>query len=112
MQLAEEVVGRIVEIRPRERTMADIMDAVCEEFNVSSDILSSQSRQRDIVIARQVAMLLAKRHTELTVSDIGRRMGNRTFATVAHAIDTLNTMLKTDVALGQRIRHIENKLAN
>lgn len=111
MQLAEEVVGRIVEIKPRERNMADITDAVCEEFRVSPEALVSQSRQRDVVTARQVAMLLAKRHTVLSVSDIGRYMGNRTYATVAHAMDVLDTMLKTDIVLGQRVRHIENQLA-
>ena len=112
MQLAEQVVGRIVEIKPRERSMTEITDAVCAEFNVSADVLSSQSRQRDIVIARQVAMLLAKQYTDLSVSDIGRQMGNRTYATVAHAIEALNAMLKTDVVLGQRIRRIANKLVS
>lgn len=111
MQLAEEVVGRIVEIKPRERNMSDITDAVCEEFSVSPEALHSQSRLREVVLARQVAMYLAKQYTVMTVSDIGRYMGNRTHATVAHALEVLNTALKTDIVLGQRIRHIENQLA-
>ena len=112
MELAEQVVGRIVTIKPRERNLSDITDAVCEEFRVSPDALFSQSRQRDVVIARQVAMFLAKRYTALSMSDIGRFIGNRTHATVVHALDVLNTLLQNDVVLGQRVRHIENQLAN
>lgn len=111
MELAEQVVGRIVEIKPRERNMADITDAVCEEFKVSPEALVSQSRQRDVVVARQVAMYLAKRYTALTLSDIGRLIGNRTYATVSHALDVLNTTLAVDVVLGQRVKHVENTIA-
>jgi chromosomal replication initiator protein len=100
-----------VEIKPRERNLSDITDAVCEEFCVSPEALHSQSRSREVVQARQVAMYLAKQYTVLSVSDIGRHLGNRTHATVAHALEVLNAALKTDVVLGQRMRHIENQLA-
>ena len=111
MELAEQVVGRIVEIKPRERNIADITDAVCEEFHVSPEALMSQSRQRDVIIARQVAMYLAKRYTALTLSDIGRSIGNRTHATVVHALDVLGNTLAVDVVLGQRVKRVENIIA-
>ena len=111
MQLAEQVVGRIVELKPRQKNIEDITKAVCEEFNLSLDILLSNSRQHDVVVARQVAMYLTKRYTELTLTDIGRYMGNRTHATVAHALEALNNVLAQDVVLGQRIRHVENTFA-
>ncbi len=112
MELAEQVVGRIVEIKPRERSLADITDAVCEEFHITPTALFSQSRSREVIVARQVSMYLAKRYTALTLSDIGRSIGDRTHATVAHALDVLNSTLSKDVALGQRVRKIENMLAN
>lgn len=111
MQLAEQVVGRIVELKPRQKNIEDITKAVCEEFNLSLDILQSNSRQHDVVVARQVAMYLTKRYTELTLTDIGRYMGNRTHATVAHALEVLNNVLAQDIVLGQRIRHVENTFA-
>ncbi|MBO4577809.1 MAG: chromosomal replication initiator protein DnaA, partial [Paludibacteraceae bacterium] len=111
MQLAEQVVGRIVEIQPREMNIAEITSAVCKEFEISIDALLSQTRQRNVVLARQAAMYLAKCHTELTLSEIGRFMGNRTHATVAHALEVLSATLADDLVLGQRIRHIENHIA-
>ena len=112
MELAEQVVGRIVEIKPRERNMADITDAVCEVFHVLPEALKSQSRQHDVVVARQVSMYFAKRYTALTLSEIGRCLGNRTHATVVHALDVLNNALAEDVELGQQVKHVENILAN
>ena len=75
------------------------------------DALLSNTRQHDVVVARQVAMYLTKRYTDLTLTDIGRYMGNRTHATVAHALDALNTALAEDIVLGQRVRHVENTIA-
>ncbi|MBR4520403.1 MAG: chromosomal replication initiator protein DnaA [Paludibacteraceae bacterium] len=111
MQLAEQVVGRIVELKPRETTIAEIAQAVCSEFKVSMDALLSQSRLREVVVARNVSMYLAARHTAMTKSDIGRYLGNRTHATVAHSLEVLDTLLQNDIALGQQIRHIENLIA-
>ena len=95
----------------KERNLADITDAVCEEFHISPEALNSQSRQRDVVIARQVAMYLAKQYTNMSLSDIGRSIGNRTHATVMHALDVLNGTLAENIVLGQRVHHIENQLA-
>ncbi len=44
--------------------------------------------------------------------DIGRYLGNRTHATVAHSLEMLDTLLQNDIALGQQIRHIENLIAS
>ena len=110
IDLAQQVVGRIVEIKPRERSVDDIIDAVCAEFHISPDALVSKDRQRDVNMARQISMYLSKQLTTLTLSDIGRRHGNRTHATVAHAIDVLTVQQKTDSLLNQRIRHIEQQI--
>ena len=112
LQLTQQVVGRIVKVAPAVTDIADITNAVCNEFSVSRDALLSNSRQHDVVVARQVSMFLAKRYTSMTLSDIGRYMGNRTHATVAHALSVLDNTLSADVVLGQRIRHIENRMAD
>lgn len=112
LQLTQQVVGRIVKVAPAVTDIADITNAVCNEFSVSRDALLSNSRQHDVVVARQVSMFLAKRYTSMTLSDIGRYMGNRTHATVVHALSVLDNTLSADVVLGQRIRHIENRMAD
>ena len=111
LDLARDVVGRIVTLKPRERNMEDIMAAVSEEFNVSKDALVSDSRQHDVVLARQVSMFLSKSLTTMTLADIGRCHGNRTHATVAHALDVLSRSLAKDVMLGRRVNRIKNQIA-
>ena len=111
LDLARDVVGRIVTLKPRERNMEDIMAAVSEEFNVSKDALVSDSRQHDVVVARQVSMFLSKSLTTMTLADIGRCHGNRTHATVAHALDVLSRSLAKDVVLGRRVNRIKNQIA-
>lgn len=111
MELARQVVGRTVTVKPRTRSVEDIMEAVSEEFQVPVDTLVSNCRQHDVVVARQVSMLLAKTLTQLTLAEIGRYHGNRTHATVAHALDVLDRSLMDNVVLGQRIKHIEHMIA-
>ena len=79
---------------------------------MSVEAILAQSRQREVSMARQISMYLTKKHTKLTLADIGRRHGNRTHATVAHAIDVLNVQQKADISLGQRIRRIERQIVD
>ena len=58
VQLAEKVVSRIVNVTRKVNTVEKIRDAVCEYFSLSVDAISTKSRKREVVQARQIAMYL------------------------------------------------------
>ncbi len=110
MPLTEEVVNRSVRTQAMEMTMENIATAVCEHFNVPEKMLMSKSRKKEIALARQVAMYIAKKMTDKPLAEIGLNLGNRNHATVLHAIKTVNDQMEYDAMLRRSVHQIENAL--
>ena len=66
---------------------ADIICEVTRLTGITRDEMSSQSRRREIIIARHGAMWLIKNKTKLTLRQIGKLFGDRDHSTVIHAIE-------------------------
>ena len=58
MRLAERVIKRAVKIDDKPLTVDEIIETVCNHFNVSPSAVGGKSRKRDFVVARQVSMLM------------------------------------------------------
>ena len=110
MDLAEKVVGRIVAVTPRNNTVEKIRDIVCEHFALSIDAISTRSRKREVVQARQIAMYLSKQLTKNSLSSIGFTIGQRDHATVLHACKIVTDLMETDKGFRMSVKEIEEKL--
>lgn len=109
MRLARRVIERAVKVDDKPLTMDDILDKVCAHFNVTTAQVSSKSRKRDLVIARQVSMYLAQKYTKMPASRIGRLVGNRDHSTVLHSCSQVERRLNADPAFSQEIATIEGE---
>ena len=85
MRLAERVIKRAVKVDDRPLTMDDIIETVCNHFNVSTSSVAGRSRKREFVVARQVSMYLAQKYTKMPASRIGKLVGGRDHSTVIHS---------------------------
>ena len=88
-------------------TVDDILDTVCNHFNVTVTAVNSKSRKRDLVIARQVSMYLAQKYTKMPAARIGRLVGNRDHSTVIHSCSQIENRMKVDTAFKDEIDSIE-----
>jgi chromosomal replication initiator protein len=110
IELAEKVVSRIVTVSRKVNTVESIRDAVCEYFSLSVDEISTKSRKREVVQARQIAMYLSKQHTKNSLSSIGFTIGQRDHATVLHACKIVTDLMDIDKSFRSSVREIEDKL--
>ena len=108
MRLAERVIKRAVDVDDKPLTVDDIMDTVCRHFNVSPSAVSSRSRKRELVMARQVSMYLAQKYTKMPASRIGKLVGGRDHSTVIHSCSQVEQRLKADKAFDMEITSIED----
>ncbi len=108
VRLAERVIKRAVKVDDKPLTIDDIMDTVCNHFNVTATAVNSKSRKRDYVVARQVTMYLAQKYTKMPASRIGKLVGNRDHSTVIHSCSKVEERLKVDHAFGEELMSIEN----
>ena len=108
--LAETIVKKSIRISQRKIPLDDIVRHVCDFFSVKPEDLNSRSRKRDIATARQIAMYLAKKHTEESTARIGRVIGQRDHATVIHACKTVKNQCEVDKTFQTTVDEVEQAL--
>lgn len=110
LELAKGMIDRLVKNTQREISIDYIQKIVCNYFSMSVDALSSKTRKREIVQARQIAMYFAKNMTKCSLAVIGSAIGDKDHATVLHACKTVNNLIETDKAFKQDLEEIEKRL--
>lgn len=108
--LARRVMEQNIRFEKKKITVQKIQETVSDFYNVKRDLIQSASRKREIVQARQVTMFFIKRHTELSLSQIGIQVGNRNHATVLHACNTIRDLSDVDKGFRSDIDEIERLL--
>ena len=108
IKLAERVVKRAVKIDDHPLTIDDIVETVCNHFNVSPSAVNGKSRRRELVVARQVSMFLAQKYTKMPASRIGKLVGNRDHSTVIHSCKHIEQLMQVDKTFREELQSIEN----
>ncbi len=108
MALAESVLKRSVKIDNKPLTIDDIIESVCGHFNVSVEEVNGKSRKRNLVVARQVSMYLAQKHTKMPASRIGKLIAGRDHSTVLHSCEKVEERMKIDKLFYEEVTKIEN----
>lgn len=79
-QTLQDFFSSDVDIRP-----TDIIGQVAKYFHLTFDDLVGRSRTKNVALARQVSMYLAREMTSMSLVDIGEVFGGRDHTTVMHA---------------------------
>lgn len=87
-----------------------IVQGVAGRFGVTAAKLRSKSRLPNVLLARQTAMYLARRHTGLSFQAIGKALGNRDHTTVMHACRKVEQAVATDIELRSAVSQLEAEL--
>lgn len=87
-----------------------IVDYVCSTYELNPDQLVSKSRKRQLVLARNTAFFLARKHTELSLQAIGERF-NRRHSTVVKGITTVERHLSLQTPIGRQLEKTIDRLA-
>lgn len=107
---AQEVLRDLLRSNDKRLTAEDIQQHVCEFYRVKLADMLSASRQKSIVVPRQVAMYLCKQLITLSMPDIGRRFGGRDHTTVLHTIRKIQADIKENPELARQIDTLEQAL--
>ena len=108
ISLAETVMKRSVKMDNNPLTIDDILNKVCSHFRVSIEEVSGKSRKHNLVVARQVSMYLAQKHTKMPASRIGKLIAGRDHSTVIHSCEKVEERMKSDSAFCDEIASIED----
>jgi len=110
LDLAREVLSDLVQEQQATLTIEDIQRIVGEHMGVSEDQMRGETRKREIVRARQVAMYFAKKHTQHSLKSIGLHFGGRDHSTVIHANNTVDERRESNERFRQTVNEIAQKI--
>ena len=82
---------------------------VAEHFELSQAELIGKKRTQTIASARMIAMYLSRKFTEQSLYGIGKTF-NRHYATVIHAVKTVEAKMETDETFRSTIHILQRKL--
>ena len=109
--LAEQLLGDLLQGKP-ERTVSArvIIDEVAEFYHQSVEALRGKSRQRPLVLARQIAMYVMRDLTDLSYPAIAREFGGRDHTTVMHAVAKVERLMKERQQVYDQVTRLINQL--
>ena len=88
-----------------------IIAFVCKTYGLNERELASKSRKQQIVLARNTAFLLARRHTDMSLAAIGQRLG-RQHSTVLKGITNLEREVSQQTPLGRQVQRTVESLTS
>ena len=89
-----------------------IVEYICRYYDVDEEQVRGQGRKRDLMEARQTAMYLIRRMTNLSLNDIGKEFGDRDHTTVLHSLDQVEKKMRSDPAYAERVKEITTNINN
>lgn len=101
LDLAMEVLSQYADVACGP-DFSTILRLVCESYGLNERQLASKSRRKECVTGRNTAFYLARKHTEMTLEEIGEKF-NRRHSTVIKGITSLERELSKQSTEGRRI---------
>lgn len=91
-------------------SLTQIAQTTARAFQIPMSKLRGRERQRDVVLARDVAMYLALELTEHTLQQIGSYFGGRDHKTVSHGCNKIDGMMKIDNGIRETVDTLRQSL--
>jgi len=101
--MALEIISHVAGQNPQ-LDLKSIVSLVCKSFNLTEKQLQSNSRRTELVLARNTVFFLLRKHTDMTLEQIGSGF-NRRHSTVTKGISTLEKEMSRQSSAGRQITH-------
>ena len=111
-EMASKVLGDTFRKKPTLITIEFLQRLVSEYFSLQKDLIISNSRRKEISIARHIAIYLCKQFTDSSLKTIGLHFGGRDHSTVIHSLHTVEKKYLKDPSLSKHIQILTEKTKN
>ncbi len=107
-ELAYSVIAHIAPQNP-DKNLEEILKLTCSCFDLSAQQLASRTKKTDYVMARNTAFYLMRKHSSLTLQEIGTHLGKK-HSTVSKAITYVESEISRKSNLGMKLLHSINAI--
>lgn len=110
LSFAENVLQDLFDTAQKEITPDMIIKIVAEHFNVSVSDIISKKKSQDIVYPRQIIMYLCRTLTDVALSLIGRKLGNRDHTTIIYGYEKIQREVEENEKVRNDIEILKKKI--
>lgn len=90
--------------------MDQVIQIICDHYNLTQEELLSKKRSNEIAIPRQVAMYICRVYLDENLTKIGIQFGGKNHTTVMHAVDKIKKEILKDDILNNEIQKMINEI--
>ncbi|MCA9506568.1 MAG: hypothetical protein KC616_26010, partial [Myxococcales bacterium] len=101
--------GAATVLPPRRLEVEEIVRLVAGFFGKRPEALASRSRRRDVLVPRQLAMYLAHRYTDASLTEIGRGLG-RDHPAVRNAITRIERLCLENAPMRYQVEALSERI--
>lgn len=110
IEQAKNILANLISSKKRLVSPKKIAEVVAGFYNILLEDLIKQSRKKEFVKPRQIAMYLIRKELDNSFPSIGEFFGGRDHTTVMHAVGKVTGLLPQKPQLKQEVDLIMNKL--
>ena len=110
LPFAENVLHDLFDEAQREITPDMIIKIVAEHFNVPVTDIISKKKSQDISYPRQIIMYLCRTLTDVALSLIGKKLGNRDHTTIIHGYEKIQKELQDNEKVQNDVEILKKKI--
>lgn len=110
LEQAKTILGNVVAAKKKVVTIKKIALSVAEFYNITMEDLIKQSRRKEYVKPRQIAMFLVRKELNSSYPTIGDFFGGRDHTTVMHGVEKMEKLITVTESLKQELDLILDKL--
>ena len=90
--------------------MDQVVQIVCDNYNLTEEELLSKKRSNEIAIPRMIAMYICRVYLDENLTKIGIQFGGKNHTTVMHAVDKIKKEIIKDDNLNNQIQKMINEI--
>ena len=110
VDLAAAALDSLSGPRRAQLTPQSIIACVAKYAGISMDDMTGKSRDKSVVVPRQIAMYLVREETSASLEHIGQLLGGRDHTTVMHGWDKISAAVQEDHQLRNDVLAIRSML--
>lgn len=110
LTLAQEVIQQFIHKVSKGVSIEGIQELVATQFDIPLEHLNGKTRKRNVVLARQLSMYLAKQYTKKSLKAIGDYFGGKDHSTVIYSCNAVKDLLETDAKFRSKVADIERQV--
>ena len=111
LDLVKEVLKTLVKHNNKEDvSIEEILKVVAGKMNVKISDMKAHNKNKNLVLARQISMYLARKLTNFSFPDIGQKIGGRDHSTVIYANNKILKNIESDASFKKMIQDIEDSV--